>query len=123
MFYKVTSCRNPVNLAKIQKSLPDRFQNSLICAGDKLSRKGICLGDSGGPMVTFDSSLKNQHYVQIGVIHGGIQECSNDVFPAIIVRLDNPDILDFVQNAIYDSNNFKKSRSKFIQANNIKVLF
>ena len=65
-------------------------------------------------MVTFDSRLQNQNFVQIGVVHGGIQECSNDAFPAILVRLDHPEILDFVQDAIYGSKDLKKNRSTLI---------
>ena len=105
---------NPVNLAKIERSLPNLFQETLICAGDKFSRKGLCHGDSGGPIINFDSSSKAEHFVQSGVVHGGILECSNNVYPAIFVRLDHPDILDFVQNAIYPAST-SSSRSRFIR--------
>ena len=110
---------NPVNLAKIERSLPNLFQETLICAGDKFSRKGLCHGDSGGPIINFDSSSKAEHFVQSGVVHGGILECSNNVYPAIFVRLDHPDILDFVQNAIYPAST-SSSRSRFIQNLNVE---
>ena len=110
---------NPVNLGKIERSLPNLFQETLICAGDKFSRKGLCHGDSGGPIINFDSSSKAEHFVQSGVVHGGILECSNNVYPAIFVRLDHPDILDFVQNAIYPAST-SSSRSRFIQNLNVE---
>ena len=76
-------------------------------------KTGLCGGDSGGPAIAFDSSLGNQQFVQIGIIHGGVRECYNDDFPAIIVRMDHPDILNFVQGVIYKQDNKSKHRSKF----------
>ena len=82
----------------------------LIWAGG--NQKGLCHGDSGGPIINFDSNVDAKYFIQIGVIHGGILECSNDVYPAIFVRLDHPDILDFVKNAIYPTSTSKTYGSK-----------
>ena len=88
--------RNPTLIQKLQRSLPFKFQDSLICAGDKLSSTGVCKGDSGGPLIQYDSNINNQQFVQIGVVHGGMKDCYNDEFPAIFNRLTNPKILEFV---------------------------
>ena len=39
---------NPTIQAKVYRSLPNLFQETLSCAGDKLSYVGVCGGDSGG---------------------------------------------------------------------------
>ena len=34
---------NPTIQSKLERSLPDLFQETLVCAGDKLSEKGITI--------------------------------------------------------------------------------
>ena len=91
--------------------LPDLFQTPLLCAGKSnkmghfsLSKKvkyfmfvgyeaGIsgfsCPGDSGGPLMVFDS--ENKQYIQIGVVHGGA--CASRKLPGIFSRIEGT-ILD-----------------------------
>ena len=38
--------------------------------------------------------------MQVGVLHGGFEECGNDLFPNIYARLEDPEILHFVQSKI-----------------------
>ena len=40
-------------------------------------------------------------YMQIGVVHGSISNCDGSRFPSIFVRLDHPDVLEFIQTTIY----------------------
>ena len=88
--------QNPTLQAKQQRSLPYKFQDGLICAGDKFSSTGVCKGDSGGPLIQYDSKLGREYFVQVGVVHGGIRDCFNDVYPAIFNRLTNREILSFI---------------------------
>ena len=65
---------------------------------------GSCKGDSGGPIVKFETSGENVHYVQIGIVQGGIGRCGSRRYPGIYVRLDDPEILDFVPYLLQQSN-------------------
>ena len=49
-------------------------------------------GDSGGPALFFDG-YRNQ---QIGVVHGNIANCDGTTYPNIFVRLDNPEVFDWI---------------------------
>ena len=40
------------------------------------------------------------HYVQVGVVHGGIGECGSRSFPGIYARLEDEGNLNFVRQAI-----------------------
>ena len=55
---------------------------------------GTCPGDSGGPLLTSVEDLETLETKaqQVGVLHGGLEACSNANFPAIYVRLDNPSV-------------------------------
>ena len=39
-------------------------------------------------------------YRQIGVVHGAVSECGDNNFPAIFARLDDPQILFFIQGVV-----------------------
>lgn len=61
---------------------------------------GSCDGDSGGPLVKFISSANPPYYIQVGVLHGGVGQCGNSVYPGIYARLEDKEILDFVKTKI-----------------------
>ena len=88
-----------LNRLKITRSLPDLFQEDLICAGDPYSDDGVCRGDSGGPLVIFTTNVNGFSHVQIGVTHGAVANCYGNAFPGIFVRLDDVDVLEFIHNA------------------------
>ena len=49
-------------------------------------------------------------YVQIGLTHGAVAECFGDAFPGIFVRIDNADVLKFIQNSIQSKQGKSKGR-------------
>ena len=63
---------------------------------------GSCEGDSGGPLVYLQvgSSAERDKYIQLGIVQGGIGKCGDASFPAIYIRLEDKDVLDFVKEAI-----------------------
>ena len=66
----------------------------------QLGGVGSCKGDSGGPLMHFVSEAEVPHYVQVGVVHGGIGECGSKNFPGIYARLEDEDNLNFIRQAI-----------------------
>ena len=40
------------------------------------------------------------HYVQVGVVHGGIGDCGSKVFPGIYARLEDEENLNFIRESI-----------------------
>ena len=66
----------------------------------QLAGVGSCKGDSGGPLIKFVSDTAVPHYVQVGVVHGGIGVCGSMTFPGIYARLDEEDNLNFIRKAI-----------------------
>ena len=43
--------------------------------------------------------LDENKYIQIALVHGAVGECGDRNFPAIYVRLDDPEIFSFIQTA------------------------
>ena len=83
------------NYWTIFDSLPNKFNNgSVFCASNFGTDDGTCRGDSGGPALLFDG-IKNQ---QLGVVHGSITSCDGSRFPSIFVRIDNPDVFNWIDN-------------------------
>jgi secreted trypsin-like serine protease len=83
---------------KIQASIPQLFQNNLICAGVTVGHQGPCVGDSGGPLMYKD--LETGKFVQIATVSSGVGECGDDEYPGIYVRLDHPSTLNFILSTI-----------------------
>ena len=81
------------NYWTIFDSLPNKFNNgSVFCASNFGTDDGTCRGDSGGAALFFDG-IKNQ---QLGVVHGSITSCDGSRFPSIFVRIDNPDVFNWI---------------------------
>ena len=83
----------------IERTLPNKFDESLICAGDKFSSAlGTCEGDSGAPLLTYFLDLKTRENVfkLLGVLHGGVVKCDNSEYPAIYTRISTPKIYKWI---------------------------
>lgn len=58
-----------------------------------------CGGDSGSPLVTFDST--SRQYTQVGIVSGGT--CASYSDPGIFARLEHHAILKFIQDNAWDN--------------------
>ena len=79
----------------VKKFLPQLFQPTLLCAGYESANQGSCHGDSGGPLMVFNT--KFSQFFQVGLVSGGVSGCGDKYIPAYYTRLDHPEIADFVQ--------------------------
>ena len=57
-----------------------------------------CGGDSGSPLVFFNS--EEGHYVQVGIVSGGT--CQSKTDPAIFARIEDGKTLDFIRQQFWD---------------------
>ena len=88
----------------IELTLPNKFDESLICAGDKFSSAlGTCEGDSGAPLLTDFLDLKSGETVfkLLGVLHGGVEKCDNSEYPAIYTRISTPKIYKWIEEKVF----------------------
>ena len=84
----------------ITETLPNKFDDSLICAGDKFSSAlGTCAGDSGAPLLTdfLDRKSGQTLFKMLGVLHGGVVQCDNSEYPAIYTRISTPKIYKWIE--------------------------
>jgi len=58
----------------------------MLCAGDGLGRKDTCFGDSGGPLIVFDTESRS--WRQAGITSWGY-ECASPGFFGVYTRLKN----------------------------------
>lgn len=75
----------------------------MICKlGYEFPNTGSCKGDSGGPIVYFypGNRAGEDKYIQIGIVQGGIGLCGYPQYPAIYVRLEDKEVLDFVNDGV-----------------------
>ena len=79
----------------VEKYLPELFQPHLLCAGYPASSRGSCEGDSGGPLMAHNEELGQ--YFQIGMVSGGVSHCGNTDIPDYYVRLDHPQVAEFIK--------------------------
>ena len=88
----------------IELTLPNKFDESLICAGDKFSSSlGTCAGDSGAPLLTdfLDQKSGETVFKLLGVLHGGIVQCDNSEYPAIYTRISAPKIYNWIEEKVF----------------------
>jgi len=97
--WDITSTALPAAASFVQKEIPELFQSNLLCAGSGGSAKA-CSGDSGSPLMVFDTSKNPPTWVHIGIVHGGVV-CSNFYknlkFPEIFTRTEDNEVLDFIK--------------------------
>ena len=89
--------------ALIAETLPNKFDDSLICAGDKFSSAiGTCAGDSGAPLLTdfLDQKSGETLFRILGVLHGGVVQCDNSEYPAIYTRISTPKIYKWIKEKV-----------------------
>ena len=68
------------------------FQPNLLCAGYESGLRNTCNGDSGSPLVVYDSD--ENIYTQVGVVSGG--DCKRIRKPSIYSRLEDFEVLSFI---------------------------
>ena len=96
--------KNVKKKSLIQLTLPNKFDDSLICAGDVTSSAfGTCPGDSGAPLLTDFLDLKSGETVfkLLGVLHGGVVKCDNSEYPAIYTRISTPKIYKWIEEKVF----------------------
>ena len=57
-----------------------------------------CGGDSGSPLVVFDSEEK--YYLQVGIVSGGI--CQSFTHPPIFTRIEDHQTLEFINKQMWN---------------------
>jgi len=96
---------------RIAEKLPILFQNHILCAGEDTGNQGSCKGDSGGPLMYFNSEI--DRWIQIATVHGGIRDCGDVDFPGLYIRLDDPVVLNFINSKI-DSTDTQTGNAQFV---------
>ena len=67
--------------------------------GYEIGGYGSCKGDSGGPIAYFSTEHNSGQYrfIQLGIVQGGIGTCGDPTLPAIYVRLEDKEVLQFIK--------------------------
>lgn len=102
--WDITSIALP-EAANVEKEIPELFQSNLLCAGstNTIGNGKACSGDSGSPLMVFDTRSTPPKWVHIGLVHGGVV-CSNFYknlnFPEIFSRTEDSEVLNFIKNVM-----------------------
>ena len=89
----------PIDKEVILGAIPHGFDSTLFCAAVETGLEASCRGDSGAPLFRYEplnGNLSDPRYIQIGTLHGSINNCGSE-YPGIYIRLEDPSILAFVQ--------------------------
>jgi hypothetical protein len=89
----------PIDKEVIHDTIPRKFDSTLFCAKVETGLGASCRGDSGAPIFryeVFNRNLTDLRYVQIGTLHGSVNNCEN-TFPGIYSRIEDPSIFEFVE--------------------------
>ncbi len=87
----------------IAKTLPQLFQNHIMCAGVASGVQGACSGDAGSPLMYQDLE-RDGRWIQIAIVQGTIRDCGDPDYPGLFIRLDDPSIFNFIRSTINNSN-------------------
>ena len=49
-----------------------------------------------------NDDTNNIRSVQLGILHGGVTPCENDKYPGIYNRIDQPDILAWIKERVFN---------------------
>ena len=55
-------------------------------------------------------------FIQHGVLHGGIEQCHNDRYPGIYTRVDNADVLSFINYEVFGEGTYNFLMRKIFQS-------
>ncbi|TRY69224.1 hypothetical protein TCAL_01394 [Tigriopus californicus] len=88
----------------IRERWPQLFPSCVMCAGHSNGGYGSCKGDSGSPLVKFESGEPYPRYVQLGVIVGGVGQCGNRDFPSTYTRVEDFEVMNFINAVLKRSN-------------------
>ena len=91
---------NGFAIRHVKEKLPNLFKSNVMCAGDVNGLVGSCFGDSGGPLMYFDSS--KSRYVQLGISSGNIggEGCASHRYPDIFTRVEDPEVFAFIKTTL-----------------------
>ena len=77
----------------------DKITSELLCSIASSEELGTCPGDSGGPLIYYNQDTDKN--LQIGIVFGSLQECSDQNYPSLYARLDNYYILNFIRETAF----------------------
>lgn len=83
-----------VDHSRCDKAMGD-ITDDMLCAGDGLGEKDTCFGDSGGPLIVFDT--ESNSWRQVGITSWGF-DCASPGFFGVYTRLKN--YADFISEHI-----------------------
>jgi len=88
---------------------PFPIVDSMLCQG--IDRTSPCFGDSGGPLIV----KLDQHYVQVGVVSIGPQQCANDKDPnGVYSQVSH--FLKWIEKNIEESDGNSKCKGKQLRS-------
>lgn len=92
-----------VRYEQIKLRLPRLFNdNTVFCGRVPGSDAGVCPGDNGGTVLQtlFVEEIGDSRSFLQAIVHGSISPCDGSRFPSIFVRLDNPEILSWLNDNV-----------------------
>eukprot|EP00094_Tigriopus_californicus_P001439 TCALIF_01394-PA protein Name:"Similar to Ank3 Ankyrin-3 (Mus musculus)" AED:0.04 eAED:0.04 QI:152/0.83/1/1/0.83/0.85/7/104/778 len=95
----------PICLPRLSNEDIDSHKDELVdIIGHSNGGYGSCKGDSGSPLVKFESGEPYPRYVQLGVIVGGVGQCGNRDFPSTYTRVEDFEVMNFINAVLKRSN-------------------
>ena len=94
----------------VKNTLPKNFdEDSLICASKFGRSSGSCPGDSGGVFMRYErmADLKDRRAIQTAVVHGAAKICNSERYPAILVRIDSSEVLNWINSIAFSTTTAK----------------